>query len=548
MSRPAPPLSPKRPLLLGWLASAVVLCAFLGTAPVQRTQEARVLETAREMVGSGWQQWIIPRLNGAIRVRKPPLAYWMAAAGFELGGVSDAAGRAATVICGWLTIGLTYQAGAWLFGRRAGIFAAACLTCSFLFYVNDRYAETDAPTALFVTAAIYFWWQAIESPPAANRRATGMLYAGAAATALAVMAKGPPGAYPFLFFIFMTMWTRRRDMLRRLFLGGPILVCIILAAPWWMYVLHTVGIKQFTNEIDELAGGEDHLGHFYQYFPDLLRAAAPWSLVLMAAIATAIGSALRRFGKGRGKRTWPLPQRRRIGVLIWCAVILIPLCIIRNKQPHYLLPMMPPVMLLTGWWLDRALRVGTAARLAGFVIDATMIASAAIVPAMLWASRHFFGAIRHNDKILAGFAAGLLFVVFLLRWNRGRTAAVWAYLVGCMILFPLLVGSWLPDLQPDDSRAIARQIRDTFGDGPYVAYGPNVSLALCFNLRSEIPVAHTAGQLLKDIAAEPDLVVIVQSKSQSATAPALPATYDVVYEITTRTRKFDLYRGLHPHP
>jgi len=62
-----------------WLAGLVVLCAGLGVAPVSRTQEARVLETAREMLGSDFHNWMVPRVNGHIRLQKPPIAYWLTA-------------------------------------------------------------------------------------------------------------------------------------------------------------------------------------------------------------------------------------------------------------------------------------------------------------------------------------------------------------------------------------------------------------------------------------------------------------------------------------
>ncbi|HEY8665919.1 MAG TPA: hypothetical protein VIL86_04595, partial [Tepidisphaeraceae bacterium] len=44
------PLSSRWPLIL-WLLSGILLFVQLGYAPVPRTQEIRVLESAREMVG-----------------------------------------------------------------------------------------------------------------------------------------------------------------------------------------------------------------------------------------------------------------------------------------------------------------------------------------------------------------------------------------------------------------------------------------------------------------------------------------------------------------
>jgi 4-amino-4-deoxy-L-arabinose transferase-like glycosyltransferase len=94
------------PIILAlWIAALPLLLFGLGTPVVQRTQEARVLETAREMLDSrDWRQWMIPRLNGQVRLQKPPLAYWVAAGSIKVLGVNDFAGRLPFALAGWLTI------------------------------------------------------------------------------------------------------------------------------------------------------------------------------------------------------------------------------------------------------------------------------------------------------------------------------------------------------------------------------------------------------------------------------------------------------------
>ncbi|HWP40469.1 MAG TPA: hypothetical protein VNL70_06040, partial [Tepidisphaeraceae bacterium] len=53
-----------------WVFAAVVLLAALGQAPLTRTQEARVLETARQMLGTGPRGWLLPQLNEQPRLKK----------------------------------------------------------------------------------------------------------------------------------------------------------------------------------------------------------------------------------------------------------------------------------------------------------------------------------------------------------------------------------------------------------------------------------------------------------------------------------------------
>ena len=57
-------------------------------------------------------------------------------------------------------------------------------------------------------------------------------------------------------------------------------------------------------------------------------------------------------------RKWKADSRLR-GLLIWLGAIALPLCVARNKQSHYLIPLMPVLMIFAGWligrWNNRAL-------------------------------------------------------------------------------------------------------------------------------------------------------------------------------------------------
>src|SRR5699024_10032064 len=97
------------PVLLAlWLLVGGTMVWGLGLGPLERRQEARVLEVGREMLGSGFQGWMIPHANGKVRLHKPPLAYWAAAAGYKLFGVSLWSGRLVNAIACWVTPGVVF--------------------------------------------------------------------------------------------------------------------------------------------------------------------------------------------------------------------------------------------------------------------------------------------------------------------------------------------------------------------------------------------------------------------------------------------------------
>src|SRR5580704_16057809 len=166
-----------------WLLALVPLLIALDGPPVQRAQEGRVVETARQMLGRGPQAWLIPSLNGEIRLRKPPLAYWMAASSFSVLGVSEWSARLPTALIAWLTVGAVYCIARRRFGEIAGILSAACLLSSYLFFRYGRLAETDAPAALFATIAVHYFWRALDEDRAR------LFHAAAAAVGLSLFAK-----------------------------------------------------------------------------------------------------------------------------------------------------------------------------------------------------------------------------------------------------------------------------------------------------------------------------------------------------------------------
>ena len=62
-----------------------------GLLPLTETTEARYAEIAREMVDSG--NYLEPFFNGVKHFHKPPLAYWLIAAGLKLFGINDFGAR-----------------------------------------------------------------------------------------------------------------------------------------------------------------------------------------------------------------------------------------------------------------------------------------------------------------------------------------------------------------------------------------------------------------------------------------------------------------------
>lgn len=426
-------------LLAIWILALPLMLIGIGSPQVSRTQEARVLETARQMLGRPAIDWMIPRLNGELRLQKPPLAYWMTAVAYKIGGVSEGVGRVPNALLGWLLMLVTYQAGAWLFSRRCGFLSAACLLGSYYFARHSRLAETDLPATLFVTLAIYAFWRGAD---AKGRSWIGWMHLAAAATGLCVMSKGATGIFPLLFLgVFGVAISRRADHpWRRFIFSAAPLTLAIIALPWFAYVGQHAGWQTFAQELRNTEEGGDHAGTILQYIPWLAVGTAPWPIIAALAVVAAI-----RQHK----------DLRLRGLLVWLGAIGLPLCINGNKQSHYLIPLMPVLMILCGWLIDR------------------------------W-----------NNRLLIGAT------------------------IACAMALPPIVTLAIPRYAPQQTRAIASHVRETFSQGPYCFYGENRSIPLCFNLRQAIPFADDESELTACVKGDAAMIVIsIGKEHRPAIAP-----------------------------
>src|SRR4029450_13390411 len=100
-----PALSPpptRHALLVILIALAALLhVATIGSGDLYSQTEGQYAGAAREMVET--HQWLLPTNDGAPRLQKPPLLYWLIIIWFELVGINAATARlpVALAVVGW---------------------------------------------------------------------------------------------------------------------------------------------------------------------------------------------------------------------------------------------------------------------------------------------------------------------------------------------------------------------------------------------------------------------------------------------------------------
>ena len=524
----------------GWL---IALCAILyilvttarvGEWPLVRSQEARVLETAREMLVIGTRDaWLQPQLNGEPRLRKPPLCYWYIAESFKYFGVNEWAGRIPTLALGWLAIGVTFLLGRDLgrgerddrdAGVRFGFLAAVVLGTATFFLRFSRSTETDMPAMLGTILACWCLYRVDRAT--AFGRSIGWSYLAALGIAFCAMTKGAPFVFPLAFVSLLAMARHTWRPIKRFVWSGAPLLAIALATPWYVYILtrHVSGGGQVGEEVGTLLEGRNHFGLAYHYIPDLFVAMLPWSGFLFLAIPLSV-VLWRRAANGRVDATNVTAaaddlEAGKIALLVFAAVAG-PLCLTLNNQPHYLVPALPGCALLIAWLLTRMAagdgRLDEAdarwAILTRQIFGITLVCLLCAGPAILgtvYLTRH---RIAPLDMVAAAIvsAAGLIPLAGFRSSAAPRQLMALATVMA--LTMPFIGAIWVPTTaSPLNARSLATDIRTRFGDVPLLTFGTEVDISLGYELRAFIDHTTSETRVRSFITEHPDGIVLFISK------------------------------------
>src|SRR5215213_533481 len=162
-----PPTAPEADMP-GWFRTraadyAVLLCAAalltlpnLGASSLWDVDEGVNAEAGREMREA--DSWVVPTFNFELRTQKPVMQYWLLRLGYAAFGVGEWSARLPSVLCGWLTILLTYELARRMFGRGTGLLAGIVLASAVEFCVLAHAATPDAPLLLFTVLTYLAFW------------------------------------------------------------------------------------------------------------------------------------------------------------------------------------------------------------------------------------------------------------------------------------------------------------------------------------------------------------------------------------------------------
>ncbi|WP_242928795.1 ArnT family glycosyltransferase [Pontibacter vulgaris] len=298
--------------------------------------EARNFITAREMVENG--NWLLPTMNGQLRLAKPPLPTWITAlAGIMAGDVENlfALRFPAACMATLMVMFLYFLSRNLTTDKLAPFLVAAVLATSFSMFQVGRQASWDIYCHSFMVGAI---WLLVKGWKGKKGRFGVFVLAGLL-LGFSFLSKGPVAFYGLLLPFFLAYgygigWQELKAHRKGLLLALAVFTAVSLSWPLYVYLAepgHFAGTV--SGESD--AWLNRHNKPFWYYW-GFAGQAGGWALFVIPALVVPYAS--RRIGKYGNYK-----------FLLWWAVLaLLLLSVIPEKKERYLLPAMVPLALLAG--------------------------------------------------------------------------------------------------------------------------------------------------------------------------------------------------------
>lgn len=450
------------------------LFAGLGSTGLWGIRQKRAAACVADIFYDG--RWLLPQMAGEPRLEKPPVPYWIIA-GFarSVGHLDEWTFRLPGAIAGVIIIALTYSLARAAGGVRAGLLAALFLGTSMFFVVEVREPSTDLFLALFATCALASWWRGLAKP---ERRLEWWSITGLS-VGLGLLTKGPVVlaviAPPIVGVLVLQGEFR---LPRSMAAWAAIMIAAVIAASWPLAVVASNREAWLTwiLELDRKVARPDRAVQSPLFYlaqsPQYL---FPWSVLSVAAVLDGV--------------RW---LRRRPPVIqlafLWFVGDLILFSLPNARKTYYLLPAVPGLAVITGYFaariddLFRQMRVrfiGRAVVHLQFILLSAFGVGIGVASFMV-----------PDVSLAMGLGTGcawLALCVGLWRWVRHQTLApAWVAAALVLALFEASVYEFiLPKLDKCCShRQLALRVLEFAApDKPIVAIGQN-DPALWFYLRN----------------------------------------------------------------
>lgn len=445
----------------------ILLFSYNGSLLITDNVESNYALTAKEMVQSG--NWLSPQIYGNYWYDKPVLFYWLTAIAYKVFGFTEFASRFFPAVFGVLAVALAAFGGKKLYSERAGFLSAVVLASSLEFFLISKSIITDSVLFLFFNAALLFFYLGY-------REHNGKYYYGTYIfCALATLTKGPigfllPGLIIILFLLTENSWRELKNM--KLFSGT--LLFMAITVPWYlaMYMTHGsdfINVFFGTHNFLRATVSEhprDNVIYFYTLV--LLLSFFPWVGLLPATI--------KHYCRDAGK--WVKPPSQEKFLLIWAFTIFFFFQNMATKYLTYTYPMIFPLALLVGGWLDAKSKNSSLGNTLLYNFSFYLL----LVGAAFWVDRTKQFDVHSEWQLLAVAVIGMVGCVYYYMLGNRKVLIVGIALTAVAFNIALLRNVCVPLTELRSAKEIALELKKEYPDKQVIAsYGDYSTSAVFYS-------------------------------------------------------------------
>ena len=331
-----------KPILSISIIVILMLAFSIDVVPVS-IMEARNFITAREMVTDG--NWLLTTMNGEARYEKPPLPTWITAIfGLVFGFKSLVALRFPTIIFISIIGIFTYLLSKKIVNNTLHSFINALIVITSFYVIGIALeAPWDIFAHGFMLIAIYHLFQFFE-----NERKFGIhVFLAGLFIGCSILCKGPIPIYALMLpFILAYAFTFRfKKFKSKLWSVLGILMLALLVGGWWyVYVRMNDPLTFQAITIKETSNWHSYNTKPFYYYWSFFTQSGIWTIPAFIGL-------LYPYLKNRVSNLKAYQFS-----LLWTVIAVILLSLVPEKKSRYLMPVLIPLAINTGFYIEYLIR------------------------------------------------------------------------------------------------------------------------------------------------------------------------------------------------
>ncbi|WP_086982140.1 ArnT family glycosyltransferase [Vibrio aphrogenes] len=440
------------------IVATLIIFTGIGWRDPWPADEPRFVEVAREMVQSG--QWFFPMRGGELYPDKPPVFMWSMAALYWLTGDLKATFLLPNAIVSLLVLLCCYDISAKLWNVKTARTVGLLLLITPQFIIQAKAAQIDAMVAAWITLAMYGLLRHF------FLKSHWLWYCLAwAFMGLGIITKGV-GFLPALLlipvlYLHFSGQHRFENQISWKLLLGPLIMLLVVAC----WLLPMLMLAESSHNPDFIAYKDNILfKQTGERYANAWGHIQPWWYFLTNVIPMMW---FPLYFVWLNRPFWQQLKRSPVilSLLIWVVLLVIFFSISPGKRGVYVLPAVPMMAIIAGWylshyswqrWTDKLLKIASIV-IAGLLLIATVMAgsNAPILTKQL------------GDNLLpyAAFFAGVACLWIIIYWQTRRQSGLitWGSAISLTWVLYSLIGYSLLNPIRTPAKAIMQQVAQDIG-------------------------------------------------------------------------------------